>query len=119
MQEEDSAQAGQRGRVYMSGVRVLEGGEMTREDQEIWDDLDDDERLEAYRDTLDKLRDVQKRYKAVSAQSDAMLTDFRNALTQAMLYCESTDGNRGELMGCAVPAEAWRCWKNMIEEAND
>ena len=45
---------------------------MTREDREVWEDLDDDERLDAYRDALDKLRDVQKRYKAVSAQLDAM-----------------------------------------------
>ena len=45
---------------------------MTREDREIWEGMDDDERLDAYRDALDKLRDVEGRYKAVSAQLDAM-----------------------------------------------
>ena len=38
---------------------------MTREDREIWDDLDDDERLDAYRDALDKLRDVQERCETI------------------------------------------------------
>jgi hypothetical protein len=40
---------------------------MTREDREIWDDLDDDERLDAYRDALERLRDM-------TAERDALRT---------------------------------------------
>ena len=50
---------------------------MTREDREIWEDMDDDDRLDAYRDALDKLSDVQERYKALSAQFDAMRAEKR------------------------------------------
>jgi hypothetical protein len=41
---------------------------MTREKREIWEGLDDDERLDAYRDALDNLREMEGRYKTVCAQ---------------------------------------------------
>jgi hypothetical protein len=48
---------------------------MTREEREIWNDLDDDERLDAYRDALERLRDMEGRYKTVRAQLNAMISD--------------------------------------------
>jgi hypothetical protein len=44
---------------------------MTREEREIWEGLDDDERLDAYRDALDNLREMEGRYKTVRAQLNA------------------------------------------------
>jgi len=48
---------------------------MTREEREVWEGLDDDERLDAYRDALDNLRDMEGRYKVVRAQLNAMISD--------------------------------------------
>jgi hypothetical protein len=59
-------------------------GRMTREEREIWEGLDDDERLDAYRDALDNLRDMEGRYKTVRAQLNAMISDHSaNASNQA------------------------------------
>jgi len=48
---------------------------MTKEDREIWEDMDDDERLDAYKDALDNLREMEGRYKTVRAQLNAMISD--------------------------------------------
>jgi len=48
---------------------------MTREEREVWEGLDDDERLEAYRGALDNLREMEGRYKTVRAQLNAMISD--------------------------------------------
>jgi hypothetical protein len=48
---------------------------MTREEREVWEGLDDDERLDAYRDALDNLREMEGRYKTVRAQLNAMISD--------------------------------------------
>ncbi len=48
---------------------------MTREEREIWEGLDDDERLDAYRDALDNLREMEGRYKTVRAQLNAIISD--------------------------------------------
>lgn len=52
---------------------------MTREEREVWEGLDDDERLDAYRDALDNLRDMEGCYKVVRAQLNAMIRDAANS----------------------------------------
>ena len=41
---------------------------MTREDRRTWEDLDEDDQLEAYETALDNLRDMEGRYRVVRAQ---------------------------------------------------
>ena len=53
---------------------------MTREEREVWEGLDDDERLDAYRDALDNLRDMEGRYKVVRAQLNAAVEARRKAV---------------------------------------
>jgi hypothetical protein len=64
---------------------------MTREEKEVWEGLDDDERLDAYRDALDNLRDMEGRYRVVRAQLNAMISDTANAAGSSAPAC-SADG---------------------------
>ena len=43
--------------------------------KQLWEGLDDYARLDAYRDALDNLREMEGRYKAVRAQLNAMISD--------------------------------------------
>ena len=43
---------------------------MTREDREIWECTEDDERLDAYRDALERLRDMTAQRDALAAVAD-------------------------------------------------
>jgi hypothetical protein len=54
---------------------------MTREEREVWDDLDDDERLDTYRDVLDNLRSASE-----SSPSMQLLTGSVLILNEALNY---------------------------------
>jgi len=88
---------------------------MTREEMDVWEDMDDEDRLDAYRDALNNLRKMEGRYNAVRAQLNAIIGERYDKRRRQTIAAEDSMTNDAR----AVGRDAHRTWERTRADENE